>query len=76
MRRVVITGLGTVNALGVGVSEVWPKILAGENGIGLISKFDTSGHTARIEAAVNWNVEDYFSGSDQRKPRDCVWLRV
>lgn len=67
MRRVVITGLGTVNAFGVGVSEFWPKILAGENGIGLIEKFDTSGHTARIEAAVNWNVDDYFSGSEQRK---------
>jgi 3-oxoacyl-[acyl-carrier-protein] synthase II len=67
MRRVVITGLGTVNALGVGVSEFWPKILAGENGIGAITKFDASGHTARIEAAVGWNVDDYFSGPDQRK---------
>ena len=67
MRRVVITGLGTVNALGVGVSEVWPKIIAGENGIGPIGKFDASGHTARIEAAVGWNVDDYFSGPDQRK---------
>ena len=67
MRRVVITGLGTVNALGVGVSEFWPKIIAGENGIGPINKFDASGHTARIEAAVDWNVDDYFSGPDQRK---------
>lgn len=67
MRRVVITGLGTVNALGVGVSEFWPKIIAGENGIGPINKFDASGHTARIEAAVSWNVDDYFSGPDQRK---------
>ena len=67
MRRVVITGLGTVNALGVGVSEFWPKIIAGENGIGPINKFDASGHTARIEAAVGWNVDDYFSGPDQRK---------
>jgi 3-oxoacyl-[acyl-carrier-protein] synthase II len=67
MRRVVITGLGTVNALGVGVSEFWPKIIAGENGIGPINKFDASGHTARIEAAVGWKVDDYFSGPDQRK---------
>ncbi|MDE0891689.1 MAG: beta-ketoacyl-ACP synthase II [Planctomycetota bacterium] len=67
MRRVVITGLGTVNALGVSVPEFWPKILAGENGVGTISKFDTSGHTARIEGAVNWNVEDHFNGPDQRK---------
>jgi 3-oxoacyl-[acyl-carrier-protein] synthase II len=67
MRRVVITGLGTVNALGVSVPEFWPKILAGENGVGTISKFDTSGHTARIEGAVKWNVDDHFNGPDQRK---------
>lgn len=67
MRRVVITGLGTVNALGVGVSMSWPKILGGENGITPITRFDVSGHTARIEASVAWDVNDHFSGSDQRK---------
>jgi len=67
MRRVVITGLGTVNALGVGVNECWPKLLAGENGITPITKFDTSGHSARIEGAVKWDQEEYFSGSDARK---------
>ncbi len=67
MRRVVITGLGTVNALGVGVRACWPRMLAGENGITPITKFDTSGHTARIEGAVHWDLDEQFSGSDQRK---------
>ncbi|MCH2104770.1 MAG: beta-ketoacyl-ACP synthase II [Planctomycetes bacterium] len=67
MRRVVITGLGTVNALGLDVKECWPKFLAGENGITPITKFDASGHTAQIEGAVKWDQSEYFSGSDARK---------
>ena len=67
MRRVVITGLGTVNALGVGVKSCWPRMLAGENGITPIAKFDASGHTAQIEGAVHWDVDEFFSGSDRRK---------
>ena len=67
MRRVVITGLGTVNALGMNVRASWPRVLAGENGITPITKFDASGHTARIEGAVHWDPDEHFSGSEQRK---------
>ena len=67
MRRVVITGLGTVNALGLDVKECWPKLLAGENGITPITKFDASGHSAQIEGAVKWDQSEHFSGSDARK---------
>jgi len=67
MRRVVITGLGTVNALGMDVRTCWPKLLAGENGITPITKFDASGHTARIEGAVHWDPDEHFSGPEQRK---------
>ena len=41
-RRVVITGLGTVNPLGKSLSETWQNVLAGKSGIGPIRQFDTS----------------------------------
>ena len=52
MRRVVITGLGTVNSLGMSVSETFPRILAGESGVGLIESFDTTDLTAKIGGMV------------------------
>ncbi|MEO6711230.1 MAG: beta-ketoacyl synthase N-terminal-like domain-containing protein, partial [Planctomycetota bacterium] len=42
MRRVVITGLGTINALGNDVETSWRRMLAGENGVGNLTSFDTS----------------------------------
>ena len=41
-RRVVITGLGTVNAIGNNVNETWNSVLASRNGIGRITLFDSS----------------------------------
>jgi 3-oxoacyl-[acyl-carrier-protein] synthase II len=67
MRRVVITGLGTVNALGSDVKTSWPRMLAGENGIGPITSFDTEGFAVCIAGEAGWNPEDMFSGSDFRK---------
>jgi len=42
-------------------------MLAGENGIGPITHFDASQHTAQIAATANWNPEDHFEGPDFRK---------
>ena len=67
MRRVVITGLGTVNALGSDVKTSWPRILAGENGVQRITHFDTEGLPVVIAASVDWNPEERFSGPDFRK---------
>jgi 3-oxoacyl-[acyl-carrier-protein] synthase II len=68
MRRVVITGLGTVNALGLNVQESLPRILAGENGVSTITRFDTEGHVATIAAQVDWNPEDHgFTKQHLRK---------
>ncbi len=68
MRRVVITGIGTVNALGLDVATSYPRILAGENGVSTIERFDTTGISATIAAQVNWDPDACgFDVKDQRK---------
>ncbi|MEM9379265.1 MAG: beta-ketoacyl-ACP synthase II [Planctomycetota bacterium] len=68
MRRVVITGLGTVNALGLDVATSYPRILAGENGVTTLDRFDTTGISATIAAQVAWDpVEHGFDVKEQRK---------
>lgn len=51
-RRVVVTGVGLVSALGIGTEETWKNVLAGQNGVGPITQFDTTGFSATIAAEV------------------------
>jgi 3-oxoacyl-[acyl-carrier-protein] synthase II len=51
-RRVVVTGLGTVNALGHDVAGTWAALLAGRSGVDLITHFDASQMTTRIAAEI------------------------
>jgi len=51
-RRVVITGLGIVCPLGVGVEHVWKRMLASDSGIGAIQAFDVSALPAKIAGQV------------------------
>jgi 3-oxoacyl-[acyl-carrier-protein] synthase II len=68
MRRVVITGLGTVNALGLNVETSFPRILAGENGVSRIRLFDPEGLACTIAAQVDWDPAEHgFAGADLRK---------
>ena len=46
-RRVVVTGVGLVCALGIGTEEVWGKLMAGASGVGPITQFDASGFDCR-----------------------------
>lgn len=52
LRRVVITGLGIVSPLGIGVERNWKGLLAGESGIGTITKFDTSEFSSQIAGEI------------------------
>ena len=51
-RRVVITGLGTVNPLGNDIEATWNSIINGRSGIGPITAFDTEGHKTTIAGEV------------------------
>ena len=62
MRRVVVTGLGLVTPVGIGVEETWEAICAGKSGIGEITRFDASGYDSRIAGEVKgFNPEDFIS---------------
>ncbi len=51
-RRVVVTGLGLVSPVGIGVKESWSNLIAGRSGIGPVTKFDVNGYDCRIAGEV------------------------
>jgi len=50
--RVVVTGMGVVSPLGCSVDGLWNSLLEGKNGIGNITRFDTSAYPSRIAGEV------------------------
>src|SRR5258708_10811676 len=51
-RRVVVTGVGLVCALGIGTEESWKNLLAGVSGVDTITSFDATGFDCRIAGEV------------------------
>jgi len=51
-RRVVVTGVGLVSAVGIGTEETWRNLLAGQSGVAPITHFDTTGFASTIAAEV------------------------
>jgi 3-oxoacyl-[acyl-carrier-protein] synthase II len=70
-RRVVITGLGMVTPLGIGVEENWESVLKGKSGIGPITKFDASSFASQIAGEVK-----EFRSEDFLTPKDAKHLDV
>ena len=67
-RRIVVTGLGIVSPVGIGVEESWPTILAGRSGIGPVTRFDASGFPSRIAGEVkNFEVSRWLSAKEARR---------
>lgn len=67
-RRVVITGLGMISPVGLGVAESWENILAGKSGIADITHMDVSDFPTRFGGSVrDFDVKDYIKAKDVKK---------
>lgn len=67
-RRVVITGMGAVTPIGIGLQKYWEGLIEGRNGVGLITHFDTTKFDTKFAAEVNnFNPEDYLDKKAARR---------
>jgi 3-oxoacyl-[acyl-carrier-protein] synthase II len=67
-RRVVITGLGAISPVGIGIPTVWRNIVAGKSGITNITHFDASSMAAQIAGEVkDFDVTQFLSAKDARR---------
>ena len=68
LKRVVITGLGTLTPIGNNVSQFWDALLRGVSGAGLITRFDTSNFKCKIAAEVkDFDPAVFFDRKEARK---------
>lgn len=68
LKRVVITGLGTINPLGHNVPEFWDNLLKGVSGAGPITRFDASNFRTQFACEVkNYEPTDHFDKKEARK---------
>ena len=80
MRRVVVTGLGMVSPLADGVETTWERLLEGQSGAGLITKFNAKDVVTKYACEVplgdgtdgTFNADAYMSPKEQRKIDDFI----
>src|ERR1700758_913738 len=80
MRRVVVTGMGLVTPLGIGLERNWSRLTESESGIRAIQSFDVSDLPAKIAGQVprgdtasgHFNADDWVPHKDQRKMDDFI----
>ena len=84
MRRVVVTGLGMVSPLGVGVQNNWERLIKGESGLRAITSFDVSDLPAKVAGQVPrgptaeglFTADDHVPSKDQRKMDEFIVLAI
>ena len=83
MRRVVVTGLGMVTPLGVGVDHNWSQIIAGETGIGRITGFEVDDLACKIAGQVpgadqpgGLDMDAFIEPREQRKQDRFIQLGI
>lgn len=63
-----MTGAGAVTPLGIGLDAFWPRLLAGESGVGPVSLMDVSEYPTKIAGEVKgFDAEDWMDGKDARR---------
>ncbi|MGO9125091.1 MAG: beta-ketoacyl-ACP synthase II [Terriglobales bacterium] len=77
VRRVVVTGVGLVSAVGNTTEETWAGLLAGKCGIGPITQFDASQHSSKIAAEVrNFDPLQFIDKKDVKKMGRFIHLAM
>lgn len=67
-RRVVVTGLGVVSPVGIGVQTSWSSLIAGKSGITRITKFDPSNFASQIAGEVkDFDVSQFLPAKEARR---------
>ena len=67
-RRVVVTGMGIISPVGVGLAAAWENILACRSGITGITRFDAAAFSSRIAGEVkDFDVTKHLSGKEARR---------
>ena len=67
-RRVVVTGVGLITPLGIGVDETWDALCTGKSGVGEITKFNAENYPVRIAAEVKgFNNADWLPTKEAKR---------
>jgi 3-oxoacyl-[acyl-carrier-protein] synthase II len=76
-RRVVITGLGVISPIGIGINENWSSIIAARSGIGRVSHFDPTNYSSQIAGEVkDFDPIRFISEKESRRMDRFIQLGV
>ncbi len=77
VRRVVVTGIGLVCAVGNSTEEVWKNLLAGKSGVARITHFDASAHSCQIAAEVkNFDPLNFVEKKELKKMGRFIYFAL